>query len=50
MIYFPSRSKARMFASKSNRKVLDLLAKDAILLDVFKVSAGMQKRWAVKVL
>lgn len=48
MIYFTSRAKARNFAK--GRKVLDLMTKDASLMDVFKVSAGITKRWAVKVL
>ena len=47
MLYFSTHAKARAFAK--GRKVVDLLTKDANLGDVFKVSAGMSKRWAVKV-
>ncbi len=48
MLYFKTRQQARNFAK--GRKVLDLMAKDAKLTDVFKVSAGMSKRWAVQVI
>lgn len=48
MLYFKTRQQARNFAK--GRKIVDLLAKDAKMIDVFKVSAGMSKRWAVKVL
>ena len=47
MLYFSTRQAARNFAK--GRKVVDLMAKDAKLADVFKVAAGMSKRWAVKV-
>lgn len=47
MLYFSTRSKARVFAK--GRKVVDLLTKDAKLTNVFKVAAGMSKRWGVKV-
>lgn len=48
MLYFSTRSKARAFAK--GRKVVDLMGNGAKLTDVFKVSAGMSKRWAVKVI
>ena len=48
MLYFSTRAKARAFA-KGSKKVVDLMAKAANLTDVFKVSAGISKRWAVKV-
>ena len=49
MIYFSTRQQARNFA-KGRKTVVDLMGKGAKLTDVFKVSAGMSKRWAVKVL
>ena len=48
MLYFSTRSKARAFAG-GKRKIIDLMAKDAKLTNVFKVAAGMSKRWGVKV-
>lgn len=48
MLYFKTRKQARNFAK--GRKVIDLMAKDAKLVDVFRVSAGISKRWGVKVL
>ena len=47
MLYFSTRAQARVFAK--GRKVVDLLAKDAKLTDVFNVAAGLSKRWGVKV-
>jgi hypothetical protein len=49
MIYFSTRQQARNFA-KGRKTVVDLMGKGAKLTDVFKVSASMSKRWAVKVL
>lgn len=50
MFKFKTRSQARAFAAKrSTYKVIDLLS-GCSLLDAFKISAGISKRWAVKVL
>lgn len=48
MLYFKTRKQARNFAK--GRRVVDLMANDAKLTDVFRVSAGISKRWGVKVL
>lgn len=49
MIYFKTRSAARAFA-KGKKTIIDMMAKDAKLVDVFRVSAGITKRWGVKVI
>jgi len=50
MLKFSTRQAARSFAQKSGHKTVDLLASTKEMVEVFKISAGINKRWAVKVL
>lgn len=48
MLKFSTRQAARSFAAKHGHKVVDL-RDSADLVKLFKISAGIESRWAVKI-